>query len=484
MNTRNSNSRRHLAVLTMLAILIANATLLAQPKKNTENKNKPTGTQKLFQDGRKAMLTGDYETAVKLLKQAVDARDAKTSYRLYLARAYRYADKPQLAEAQLKMILKSAPDHVEAGQLLGQIYAGRKDWKNTVKILEPLLKYRHDYTTYQLLAEALYNLDEHKKARKYYQEAIKLNPKNAADHYRLGNIHLAANSFALAAGSYQKALSLNLDSPVLRYKLGSAYFNLRNYFGKVSVITVKAGKPETIDGNWYLIEPQPGKKDTFRAAPSNSAIYQVARAIADGIKDRPDIHFLKANIYLNARRYARAYEMFAKIRKTIPKEDKALFFYYYSQAAFGIDKYDEYLQLLGEAIKLDAAAYEPTLVEAYLKVAGQYNQAGNFTKYIEFLEKAVNASPQTTSLHLNLGNAYQEARQYAKAVLQWRLVLDLEPDHPDRTKLLNLISKHRRMAKPPSPTTKPAKPKRPVTKTAVIGPPRPQSRKAVEQAIG
>jgi tetratricopeptide (TPR) repeat protein len=452
-----------LTTLTLATMLLAASTVWAQPKKAADN-NKPTNTQKLFQDGRKAMLTGDYDAAIKLMKQAVDAKDAKTSYRLYLARAYRYADKPQLAEAQLKMILKSAPDHVEAGQLLGQIHAERKDWKNAVKILEPLLKYRHDYTTYQLLAEALYNLDKHTKARKYYQEAIKLNPKNAADHYRLGNIHLGGNSFALAADSYQKALSLNLESPVLRYKLGSAYFNLRNYFGKVSVVTVKAGKIGTISGNWYLIEPQPGKKDTFRAAPSNSAIYQVARAIADGIKDRPDIHFLKANIYLNARRYARAYEMFAKIRKTIPKEDKALFFYYYSQAAFGIDKYDEYLQLLGEAIKLDKAAYEPTLVEAYLNVAGQYNQAGNFPKYIEFLEKAVNASPQTAALHLNLGNAYQEARQYAKAVLQWRLVLDLEPDHPDRTNLLNQIAKFRRMAKPKTPTAKPAKPKTSSTK--------------------
>jgi len=465
MQAKNSTLPKTLTTLTLAAMLLGASTLWAQPK-NAENNDKPSGTLKLFQDGRKAMLTGDYDAAIKLLKQAVDAKDAKTSYRLYLARAYRYADKPQLAEAQLKMILKSAPDHVEAGQLLGQIFAGRKDWKNAVKILEPLLKYRHDYTTYQLLAEALYNLDQHKKARKYYQEAIKLNGKNAADHYRLGNIHLAGNSFALAAGSYQKALSLNLDSPVLRYKLGSAYFNLRNYFGKVSVVTVKAGKTGTINGNWYLIEPEPGKKDTFRAAPSNSAIYQVARAIADGIKDRPDIHFLKANIYLNARRYARAYEMFAKIRKTIPKEDKALFFYYYSQAAFGVDKYDEYLELLAEAIKLDTAAYEPTLVEAYLKVAGQYNQAGDFAKYIEFLEKAVNASPQTTSLHLNLGSAYQEARKYAKAVLQWRLVLDLEPDHPDRTKLLNLISKYRRMAKPPTPTTKPAKPKKPIVKTA------------------
>ncbi|MDP6547204.1 MAG: tetratricopeptide repeat protein, partial [Phycisphaerae bacterium] len=150
MQAKNSTFPRTLTTLTLAAVLLGASTLLAQPK-TAENSDKPTAAQKLFQDGRKALLTGDYDEAIKLLKQAVDADDAKTSYRLYLARAYRYADKLQPAEAQLKVILKSAPDHVEAGQLLGQIFAGRKDWKNAVKILEPLLKYRHDYTTYQLL---------------------------------------------------------------------------------------------------------------------------------------------------------------------------------------------------------------------------------------------------------------------------------------------------------------------------------------------
>lgn len=403
--------------------------------------------EKLFQEGRDALLTGDYKKAVSTLAQAVAADKTKTSYRLYLARAYRYAGQADKAEAQLKQILQATADHVEAGQLLGEIYAARGSWKELVAVLEPLLKYRHDYTTYHLLAEAKYNLNDNEQARKYFEEAVKLNPSSAADHYQLGNIYLAGNFYALAAEAYQKALALGLDSPVLRYKLGSAYFNLRNYFGRIAVVTVKAGKSGTISGDWYLIEPVPGKKETFRAAPSHSAIYQVARAIADGIEDRPDIHFLTANIYLNARRYQRAYEMFAGIADKIAKEDKALFHFYHARAAFGIGKYDEYLKLLKEAIKLDKDAYEPTLVEAYLKVAEQYNQAGQLDKYIEYLKLAVKASPQNASLHLKLGNAHAEARQYALAVVQWRMVLDIEPDHAQRMNLLNLITKH---SKPPA----------------------------------
>ena len=51
-------------------------------------------------------------------------------------------------------------------------------------------------------------------------------------------------------------------------------------------------------------------------------------------------------------------------------------------------------------------------------------------------------SPQTASLHLKLGYAYEEVRKFDRAIAQWRLVLDLEPDHPQRIKLLNLVEKY------------------------------------------
>jgi len=399
-----------------------------------------------FKDGRKALFQGKYDQAIKLLKKALEEDKTKTSYRLHLARAYYYAGNEGQAQTLLADILKTTPDHVEAGQLLAEVYTRQKKSKEIVALLEPLLKYRHDYPTYHLLAEAKYSLNDYDKARKYFEEAIKLNPKSGSDHYQLGNIYLAGNFFALAAESYQSALRLGVEIPVLHYKLGSAYFNLRNYFGKIAEITVKAGKPGTINEGWYLVESVPGKKDVFRAAPKNSAVYQVAKAIEDGIGDSPDIKFLLANVYLNAKRYRQANQMLKKIEAVIPKEDKALFYYYYAQSAFGIHQYDQYLALLQEAIKIDEATYGSALVDAYLRVADRHNQAGQLDKYIELLAKAVQQNPETASLHLKLGSAYEEAQLYAKAIVQWQMVLDLEPDHPKRMDLLNLIEKHKKQS--------------------------------------
>jgi tetratricopeptide (TPR) repeat protein len=168
---------------------------------------------------------------------------------------------------------------------------------------------------------------------------------------------------------------------------------------------------------------------------------------------------LRANSYFNARRYRRAYELYAELGDAVAKEDKedqALYHFYYAESAFGIREYDEYLSHLRKAIELDKESYESALVDAFVKVAEKHNQAGKLDKYIEYLGLAVAESPETASLHLRLADGYEEAKQYQQAVQQWRMVLDLEPDHPDRTRLLNLIKKHLRAVET-DPSSRPGK---------------------------
>ena len=131
-----------------------------------------------------------------------------------------------------------------------------------------------------------------------------------------------------------------------------------------------------------------------------------------------------------------------QLGELVPEDDAALYAFYFAQSAFGVRKHDKYLTQLREAVKLEPEAYRSALIDGYLQVADRYNQAGQLDKYIDHLAMAVDQSPQTTSLHLKLATAFEEARKYEDAVQQWRLVLELEPEHPDRTRLLNLIRKH------------------------------------------
>ena len=119
-----------------------------KPDDAADAEPKAPTAEDLFSEGRDALFKGQYDQAIELLTQAVQADATKTSYRLHLARAYRYAGKDDEAVKHLEEILKTAPDHIEAGQALGEIHSAAGRWKDVVRVLEPLLKYRHDYPTY------------------------------------------------------------------------------------------------------------------------------------------------------------------------------------------------------------------------------------------------------------------------------------------------------------------------------------------------
>lgn len=398
-----------------------------------------------FERGRSALFRGESDEAILHLQKAVRAADsgARSLYSLHLARAYRYARRAGEAEVVLHEILAASPDHVEAGQLLAEIYTGQEKWQPVLDTLEPLLEYRHDYLSHHLLAGAAYELGDYPKARRYYLESLRLNPESAEDHYQLGNIELAENRYARAAHAYERALELGAGEAVLHYKLASAYFNLRNYFGQVATVDVPSGEVGTLQGEWYLIETVPGHATRFRAAPERSALHQVARALERGMKDSVDVRMLRAHIFLGARRHEQAHALYASLEGQVPEEEQALYHYHFARSALWLDRPEEYLQHLQLAAARDPESYDSLLTDAYVEVAERRHQEGDLARAVQALEQAVSRSPATASLHLQLGDTLAEARDLPRARQQWRMVLDLEPDHPLRTELLNRIARVR-----------------------------------------
>lgn len=417
----------------VLCILISSNFVSADNKKAT----------KLVNDGQSLLFQGKYGEAIKTLKKAVKEAPESSGALLYLARAYSYNSELSKAEEPLKQILAKQADHIEAGQLLAQIYDQQHKYKELVSILKPLLEFRHDYPNYQLLARATYKLNNLTDSQKYYEEAVKLNNKNPQDYYNLGNIYLINLEYAKAAEAYNKAASLKLDTPQLHYKLATVYFNLRNYFGRVQQIEVKSGEEGELFKEWYLLEQVSEDGSSFLASPKMSAVYHVAKVMKSKLGEKFDIKLLQANIFLSGSRFRQAKKIFNSLKASVPKEDEALFNYYFSQACLGSLDYDGFLQYLQQAISLDKKAYGKSLVSAYLTVASHYRQDGVMKKSIEFVKKALSNSPKNAGLHLQLASDYEVVESFKKATLHWQMVLALESDHPQRIDIVNLIEKYR-----------------------------------------
>lgn len=438
-----------IAVLSVLGVVSVLSHLIADdaaPAEATKAAIQPADVsdaeakqaEELFQDGRKLFFQGKYLDAAKKLEAAVAANPNKTGYQLLLAKAYRYGQQPDKAVKSLERILKVDADHVEAAVQLAELVSPQKNPDRVIGVLEPLLKFKHDYPLYHLLAEAHYEKEQFDKARGYYEKAVSLNPKSQSDHYQLGNIYLAQKRFAKAASSYETAGRLGMSSGVYHFKLASVYFNLRNYLGRVSTAEVIGGKEGQLKDQYFLIGAVPGQQDKFYVAGIRSAIYQARKAQEMGI-DVFDIRFLEANVWLSARRYANAARIYAEIQEKVRKEDQGLFWYSWAQAALGLNDYDNYLVRLNKAIEAAPDIYKGTLADAYVTIATRYHQRGDSQQYVNYLSKAVENNPLSARLHLTLGDAHWLSNHRDAAIQQYKLVLELEPDHSQRVRLLNRI---------------------------------------------
>ncbi|MFT7641066.1 MAG: tetratricopeptide (TPR) repeat protein [Pirellulaceae bacterium] len=394
--------------------------------------------EELFQDGRKLFFQGQYLESIKKLKAAAETNPAKTSYLLLQAKAYRAIKQDGAAIKLFEEILKGNPDHIEAGVELAQLLTPQKEPERIIAMLEPLLKLKHSYALYHLLAESHYQKEQFKDARKYFEEAVKLNPRNRADHYQLGNIYLAQKRFAKAAVTYQMAGQLGHSTGVYHFKLASVYFNLRNFLGKISIVQVNGGEVGEISNELYLIDLVPGTKNKFHVAGSRSAIFQIAKAKKAGI-DIVDLRFLEANTWLSAHHYAKADSIYKTLQKDVPKEDVGFYWSQWAITALELNDFENYIGRLQAAIDAQPKVYEATMSDALVTVARRYQQQGNQAKYVEFLGKAIAQNPLSARLHLTLGDAHWAEDDKPKAIQQYKLVLELEPEFSQRVRLLNRI---------------------------------------------
>jgi tetratricopeptide (TPR) repeat protein len=238
--------------------------------------------------------------------------------------------------------------------------------------------------------------------------------------------------------AYKRAIVLDADSAELHFRLARAYFKLEQYLGKVTSRRVSRGGPDRIDGDYFLLGPEPGHDGTFRAAPATSAVFQVHKALELGL-DTPEVHRLRGDIWLRLRQYTKALGVFRSINGKIKPPNRPSFEYSFAQAALGVDDVETYLRRLKRAAELDPAVYRPHLVDGFRTAAERCNQRGDLVGYVRYLEAGLKESPNSPDLHYRLGNAFWEAGRRKDAAREWQVTLELNPDHPRRADMLDRI---------------------------------------------
>ena len=346
--------------------------------------------------------------------------------------------RPDEAEQVLEEIVKRRPQHRAAAVALARRHFDRQAYAQVVEVLEPLRGGARDYEVGHLLGTALFYEGKLEKSRRALTEAVARDGTHAQDHYLLASIAAKQGRFALAVEAYERANLLGRNDALLHLNLANAYFKLGNYLGDVRQQAVEDGEPGTITEDGYLIEPVPGSGGVFRISPPRSAVFHARKALDLGLA-RPELHLLWGDLWLEGRCYARAVAAYQAIDARVPPPRRGAFCHNYARALWGTGDAEGYVARMREAAQIDSATYAPLLGRAYLRVAESYSQEGKLSAHIDYLRLAVQHIPTSSDLRYRLGNALWEDGRHQEAVLQWRITLELQPDHPDRARLLDII---------------------------------------------
>ena len=104
----------------------------------------------------------------------------------------------------------------------GDIFMARKMYREAIEAFsegspkDPVLRNKIGIAHHQMM-----QLDV---ARKYYEQAVKLNPKYSEAVNNLGTVYYANKSYRRAVSQYKKAIRIAPDSASIHSNLGTAYF--------------------------------------------------------------------------------------------------------------------------------------------------------------------------------------------------------------------------------------------------------------------
>jgi tetratricopeptide (TPR) repeat protein len=267
---------------------------------------------------------------------------------------------------------------------------------------------RHFPLAYSLLGEIYQDMQEYEKSASAYEEATKLNPWSFKDYFNLGRVRQIMKEFAKAVQAYVKACEVGPDpaKPDLHAKAhlyaAQSYYELKDY----DAALMYGERAEQIDPNMSDLHKLLGK------------IYS----------SRKDYH-------LAIRTYTRALEIDAGNVELMA----SLAFAY-----LNTDQYQPAIELLTEVVE-----DQPDNHTAYQQLGYCHLQINNADMAIESYNRAIAANNRDWEALNGLGIAYvfkslgtKNPTLKTKAVEQWRLSLEINPQQYWRPRLLDLIREH------------------------------------------
>ena len=221
---RLNHKRFLLYIFAIMSMTMAFACTASQSYVSEEEKLRKA--EALRNLGEAHLLSGNYTAALAKLLDA-EKLDPHNPY-IYddLGLVYIAKGRPDLAIEHFKKALAIKPEFTPAMNNLGTAYLARKEWDAAISIFKNInsdLLYATPYMPLSNIGWAYYNKKRYNLAKKYYLDALKMEPKFVTALHGLGLTYTALGEYSQAIKTLEKGVKLAPDHAGIYLALGSAY---------------------------------------------------------------------------------------------------------------------------------------------------------------------------------------------------------------------------------------------------------------------
>ena len=390
--------------------------------------------QKAFDSGEDYFAKGKYTEAVAQYSEAIkiDSSFAPAHYKL--SQAYLRMRDVNDAFQELKRTIALDPGNYHAHtDLANMLIASRTpDNLKEAKVHLDILRAKQPNApeTHQSWATFDAAQGDLKSAIDESQQSIALNPSNSESYLQLALYQLANNQPDQAEASFKKAVDVDPKSMHAQLALGGFYQSVNRM-------------PEAEQQFQHAIEVDP------TSISARSALVRLlmregkaADAEAVALKSKrdlpgnPDAYRMPGDFYIATNNFDNAAAEYASLYKDHPQDQQVM---------------RKYIQILILKNRLDEAA---KLNEGILQSNPHDSEALTFKAQIQLrqkdapgaiatLQSAISADANNAIAHDQLGQAFHQQHDDAKAEQEWRRALALRPDLADAQQNLALLEKQR-----------------------------------------
>jgi len=376
-------------------------------------KGKPVMVQQASEElGVRYVLEGSVQKSGDKLRITAQLIDAKTGNHLWSERYDRdLKDLFALQDDITKNVIMALQVKLTQGQA-ALVGVGTDNLEAYLKMMKGF----HHYF--------FYNKDDNETARRFFEEAITLDP-----NYYNAYVLLAWTSFQEASFgwtkthgiSYEKALELAKKAITLDEQHADAYMVLANVYAKTGQFekAMTTGKKGLSLGPAYSSVNADYGVILYNLGQFRDAIPFFEKAIR--INPKPPSWFLGM---LGA-----SYYKMDKFKEAVPFLKKAILldpkppswcFALLGASYYKMDKFKEAIPFLKKAISIDPTPpswYLNLLVTSYYRMGLSYYETDRFEEAIPFLKEAIHLEPEPSILRLELlGAAYYKTDQIEEAI--------------------------------------------------------------------